>query len=175
MNGSAHIAKKCQKLYFSARPFKNWYFYAKNIIGLAMTNQFSKSFIIIFGEIICVFDCSVAPWKNMARDFFAFYHRFLMAFLQTFSQSERHLHCMSTKTAFGSIIKLPDGSVMPQIFFILPCYRCILPVFNSALQKAGEKNTHMGHQCSYIGLNFGKIVWKEHLTTPNRCYIALFA
>lgn len=119
-------------------------FMQKNIIGLAMTNQFSKSFIIIFGEIMCILDCSVAPMKNMARDFFAFYHSFLMAFLQTFSQSERHLHCMSTKTAFGSIIKLPDGSVMPQIFFILPCYRCILPVFNSALQKAGEKTPTWG-------------------------------
>lgn len=64
---------------------------------------------------MCVFDCWVSPVKNMTMDFFAFYHRFLMAFLQTFNQPEIHLHCMSTETAFGSVVKFPDVSVIWQI------------------------------------------------------------
>lgn len=101
----------------------------------------------------------MSPVENMAIDFFDFYHIFLMPFLLIFSQSERHLHYMSTDTSFGSIVKFPDVSEYHKLnILILPFNRCILPVFNSALQKAGEKNTHVGHQYSYIGLNFDKIV-----------------
>lgn len=152
------------KIVFLCKIISKLIFLSKNRIGFAMTNQFSKSFIIIFGEIMCVFDCWVSPVENMTIDFFAFYHIFLMAFLLIFSQSESHLHYMSTDTSFGFIVKFPDVSEYHKLnIFILPCNRCILPAFNSALQKAGEKNTHVGHQCSYIGLNFDKIVWNDTL------------
>lgn len=135
------MAKKCQKLYFPARRFKNRYFYAKNIIGLVIKNQkVFKNSLKIFGEIMCVFDWSVSLVKNMTMDFFAFYHRFLMTFLQNFSQSERHLHCMSTETAFGSFLKLPDVSVIPQIVLILQMY--FTSIYLYLAKSRGENDPH---------------------------------
>jgi len=65
------MAKKCQKLSLSAVTFKNWYL-CKNTIVFSMMRAFSKSLIITFGKIMCLFEYCVSPADNMAIEFFGF-------------------------------------------------------------------------------------------------------